>query len=285
MGNGYRKRLWSFKGGTDMSDLLFTVENNIAKITLNRPDRLNAFSEEMIELWIETLETIRDSDEIRVVLVTGNGKGFCAGGDIKEMIAGNGFYKSENDIVSTGLARKNSLWKKVQRIPLLLQEIDQPVIAQLHGIAFGAGLDMALMCDIRIAEEGTKLSESYVNIGLVPGDGAAYFLPKLVGIDKALDMLWTGKVIEADEAKENGLVTFVVPKGEVESFTAEYLQKIVNGPQQAIRLTKRAVYQSKDMSLRSSLDMISSSMGLVTELKDYQKGVQAVTEKRKPTFK
>src|SRR5690625_1240957 len=214
-----------------MSDLIFTVENNIAKITLNRPDRLNAFSEEMINLWIDALERVRDSDDIRAVLLSGNGKGFCAGGDIKEMIKGNDFYKSENDITSTGLARKNSLWKKVQRIPLLLEEIDQPVIAKIHGVAFGAGLDMALMCDIRIAEEGTRLSESYVNVGLVPGDGAAYFLPRLVGNDKALDMLWTGKVIEASEAKDMGLVTFVLPQDKIESFTDEYIQKIVNGPQ------------------------------------------------------
>jgi len=231
------------------------------------------------------LERVRDSDDIRAVLLSGNGKGFCAGGDIKEMIKGNGFYKSEKDITSTGLARKNSLWKKVQRIPLLLEEIDQPVIAKIHGVAFGAGLDMALMCDIRIAEEGTRLSESYVNVGLVPGDGAAYFLPRLVGNDKALDMLWTGKVIEASEAKDMGLVTFVLPQDKIESFTDEYIQKIVNGPQQAIRLTKRAVYQNRSMSLRPSLDMISSSMGLVTELEDYKLGVQAVMDKKKATFK
>ena len=267
-----------------MADLIFNVENSLAKITLNRPDSLNAFSEEMIETWISALETVRDSDDIRVVLISGNGRAFCAGGDIKEMVAGNGFYKSENDISSTGLARKNSLWKKVQRIPLLLEEIDKPVIAKVHGIAYGAGLDMALMCDIRIVAENTRLSESYVNVGLVPGDGAAYFLPKLVGTDQALDMLWTGKVIEAKEAKDMGLVTFVVPMDELDSFTDKYIQKLVNGPQQAIRLTKRAVYQSSNMSLRSSLDMISSSMGLVTEHEDYQRGVQAIVEKRKAVF-
>jgi len=268
-----------------MSDLLFTVEEGIAKITLNRPEALNAFSEEMIDRWIEALETIRDSEEIRAVVVTGNGKAFCSGGDIKEMAKGKGFYKSRTDIHSTALIRKNSLWKKVQRVPLLLEEIDQPVIAKMHGVAFGAGLDMALMCDIRIAGEGTKLSESYVNAGIVPGDGAAYFLPRLVGLDKALDMLWTGKVLHAEEAKELGLVTFVVPDHELDTFTNEYLKKIASGPQQAIRLTKRAVYQSRDISLRSSLDMISSYMGLVTELDDYKNGIKAIAEKRKPNFK
>ena len=114
-----------------MSDLIFSVESGIATITLNRPDSINAFSGEMLDLWIEALETVRDSDDIRVLIVQGNGRGFCSGGDIKEMISGRGFYKSDEDQISTGLNRKNSLWKKVQRIPLLLQEIDKPVIAKL----------------------------------------------------------------------------------------------------------------------------------------------------------
>lgn len=174
--------------------------------------------------------------------------------------------------------------EKVQRVPLLLEEIDKPVIAQVHGFAFGAGLDMALMCDIRIAAESTKFSESYIKVGIVPGDGAAYFLPKLVGIDQALDMLWTARVITAAEAKEKGLVTFVVPDGDLEHFTQEYVKKLVQGPQTAIQMIKRAVYQSQTMSLRSSLDYISSNMGLVTELPDYKEGVQAVLEKRKAEF-
>lgn len=268
-----------------MSDLLFDVKDGIATITLNRPDSINAFSGEMLNLWIKALETVRDSEEIRVLLVQGNGRGFCSGGDIKEMKAGRGFYKSSDDHVSTGLNRKNSLWKKVQRIPLLLQEIDQPVIAKVHGIAFGAGLDMALMCDIRIAAVSTKMSESYVKVGLVPGDGAAYFLPRLVGTDHALHMLWSGDVFEAKEAKEMGLVTFVVEDHELDTFVQKYVERLASGPQQAMRLTKRAVYQSKEMPLRSSLDFISSKMGLVMELEDFKEGVQAVTDKRKPNFK
>lgn len=267
-----------------MADLLFHVKNHVAYITLNRPERLNAFSEEMIDLWIEALETVRDSEDIRVVLLSGNGNAFCTGGDIKEMMSGNGFYKSDKDITSTALARKNSLWKKIQRVPITLQDIDKPVIAKMHGAAYGAGLDMALMCDIRIAETGTKISESYVNIGIVPGDGGAYFLPRIIGKDKALDMLWTGKVIDASEAKEIGLVTFVKDAQSIDEFTDSYVQKLVDGPQEAIRLIKRAVNQNEHMDLRSSLDLISSHMGIVTELPNYQEGVQALIDKRKPDF-
>jgi len=268
-----------------VADLLFEVNNNgVATITLNRPGSFNAFSEEMIKLWISALEEVRDNDEIRVLLIKGNGKAFCAGGDVKSMVAGKGFFESEDDITSTALARKNSLWKRVQRVPLLLEEIDKPVICQMHGYAMGAGLDMALMCDIRIAAASAKFSESYINVGIVPGDGGAYFLPKLVGIDQALDMLWTARVLTAEEAKEKGLVTFVVPDEELETFVQAYIEKLSNAPQEALRIIKRAVYQSQTMSLRSSLDYISSKMGIVTELPDYKEGVSAVLEKRKAKF-
>lgn len=267
-----------------MPDLLFEVDNHIATITLNRPESYNAFSEEMIMKWIEAFETVRDDDSIRVVIVKGNGKAFCAGGDIKAMQAGEGFYRSNEDITSTGLARKNSLWKKIQRIPLLLEEIDKPVIAQIHGFAMGAGLDMALMCDIRIAAKSAKVSESYINVAIVPGDGGAYYLPKLVGIDKALDLLWTARMLTAAEAKEIGLVTFVVEDEELDSFTRSYAEKLANGPQTAIRFIKRAVYQSQKMDLRSALDYISSQMAIVTELDDFKEGVDAVVNKRKPKY-
>jgi enoyl-CoA hydratase/carnithine racemase len=268
-----------------MTDLLFEVENHIATITLNRPESYNAFSEEMITNWIKALERVRDDESIRVVIVKGNGKAFCAGGDIKAMQAGEGFFNSEEDISSTGLARKNSLWKKIQRIPLLLEEIDKPVIAQLHGFAMGAGLDMALMCDIRIAAKSTKLSESYINVAIVPGDGGAYYLPKLVGIDKALDMFWTARMLSAEEAKEMGFVTFVVDDEELDQYTRAYAEKLANGPQTAIRFIKRAVYQSQKMDLRSALDYISSQMAIVTELDDFKEGVNAVVNKRKPVYK
>lgn len=268
-----------------MADLLFEVQQNIATITLNRPDAYNAFSEEMITEWIKALETVRDSDTIRAVIVKGNGKSFCAGGDIKAMQQGEGFFKSEEDISSTGLARKNSLWKKIQRVPLLLEEIDKPVIAQVHGFAMGAGLDMALMCDIRIAAKSTKISESYINVAIVPGDGGAYYLPKLIGIDQALDMFWTAKVLTADEAKEKGVVTYVVDDEQLDAFTLDYAKQLASRPKTTVQFIKRAVYQSQKMDLRSALDYISSQMAIVTELEDFKEGVDAVVEKRKPVFK
>ena len=233
-----------------MSDFLYEVDGHLARLTMNRPEHLNCFSEEMIHLWTAALEDIRDRDDIYAVLLSGNGKAFCAGGDVKAMAAGDGFFESHDDITSTALARKNSLWKGIQRIPLILEEIDRPVVAKIHGPAVGAGLDMALMCDVRIAAESASMSESYFNAGIVPGDGGAYFLPRLVGRDRALDM-----------------------------FVEEYMQKLLEAPQQAMRLTKRAIHESEQSTLRASLDMVSSFMGIVTELDDYRTRTAALVEK------
>lgn len=271
-----------------MSDLIFKVENGIGTIKLNRPESLNAFSLNMIENWIDALTEVRDNDDIRVLVLTGNGKAFCAGGDIKAIKNGNGFLDlsgdESKDFSTTGLKRKNSLWKYVQRIPLLMHEIDKPTIAAINGDAIGAGLDMALQCDIRIASDSARLGEGYVKLGLVPGDGGGYYLPRIVGLDKALELLWTGKLIHAQEAKEIGLVTKVFHSDQLLNETYQFAQQLANGPQQAIRLIKRTVYQGLNSDLKTSLDLVSSFMGLVTEHSDYKEGVRALIEKRKPNF-
>ena len=261
-----------------MPDLLYEVQGHLARITLNRPGQLNCFSEEMIRLWTAALEDIRDRDDIYAVLLSGSGKAFCAGGDVKAMAAGDGFFESQNDISSTALARKNSLWKGIQRIPLILEEIDRPVVAKIHGPAVGAGLDMALMCDVRIAAESAPLSESYFNAGIVPGDGGAYFLPRLVGRDKALDLFWTTRTVRGAEAERMGLVTRSVPDEELDEFVEQYMQRLLDAPQQAMRLTKRAIHESELSTLRASLDMVSSFMGIVTELDDYRSRTAALVE-------
>lgn len=262
-----------------MPDFIYEVKDHLARITMNRPEHLNCFSEEMIQLWTAALEDIRDRDDIYVVLLSGNGKAFCAGGDVKAMAAGEGFFESNDDITSTALARKNVLWRGIQRIPLILEEIDKPVIAKIHGSAVGAGLDMALMCDIRIASESASFSESYFNVGIVPGDGGAYFLPRLVGRDKALDLFLMARVLKGAEAERIGLVTHVVPDDQLDDYVEQYIQRLMDAPQQAMRLTKRAIDQSEQSTLRSSLDLVSSFMGIVTELDDYRTRTAALVER------
>ncbi|MBL0385975.1 enoyl-CoA hydratase/isomerase family protein [Tumebacillus sp. ITR2] len=271
-----------------MSDLLFEVKDHIATITLNRPEALNAFSVPMIQAWVSALEECRDNDDIRVVVVTGAGRAFCSGGDVRAMREGKGFLAQgddEIDTYTTGLARKNSLWKLIQRVPLTLEQVDKPVIAALNGDAVGAGLDMALMCDLRVASDTARFSEGYVKLGIVPGDGGAYFLPKLVGMAKALELLLTGDRIDAREAERIGLVNSVVPAEQVLDEAYKLASKIAAQPPVAVRLIKRAAYQSQRTDLRTALDLVSSHMAIVTETEDHLEAVRALLEKRQGEYR
>lgn len=266
-----------------MNDLEFNIENGIAYIRLNRPDHLNAFSKEMIDIWIQSLHEIRDNPAIYAGIVTGNGRAFCAGGDVKSMINNKGFMaKDENDRTdfrSTPLAVKNSLWKNIQRIPLLMEEIDKPMIAMINGHAVGAGLDMALMCDIRIASEKAKLGETYINAGIVPGDGGGYYLPKIIGQARALEMFWTGKVLTAQEAYDWNLVNHIVPHETLGEFTREYCEKIAEKSQTIIQMTKRVVIESQSMTLKQSLDYVSSQMAISVFDEGHEKAVNELKKK------
>lgn len=266
-----------------MSDLIFEKSEQVGIIRLNRPDSLNAFSLEMIEMWIESLERIRDDEDIFVGIVTGNGKAFCAGGDITSLIKGEGFMKkspsSEHDFKTLPIHTKNSLWKYIQRIPLLMEEIDKPMIAAINGTAIGAGLDMALMCDMRFCSDQAKLGEGYINVGIVPGDGGGYYLPRIIGMDKALEMFWTGDIISADRAKEIGLVTRVFPHDQLLEETMRFADRLTQKPQQAIRMTKRVAYQGQSMTLRQSLDMVSSFMALAVHHPEHEHSLAQLSKK------
>ena len=252
----------------------YTIDGQIAIITLNRPEAKNAFSPEMIALWKGFLEKAREDENVRVIVVTGRGDTFCSGGDIRDMADGN--LKSWD--------MKRFLWDGVHRIVLVLEDLDKPVIAAINGAAMGAGLDMALMCDLRVCSDRARLSESYINMGLIPGDGGAYFLPRLVGVPKALELLLTGKIIDPQEAQQLGIVNQVVPHERLMDETLLLAATIAGKPPLAVRMMKRAVYQGLTSTLRSHLDYISSQLSLLSETKDHQEAARAFLEKRKPTF-
>ena len=260
-----------------MSELLYEIKDGIGTITLNRPERLNAFTLEMIDLWVEALQDARENDAVRVVVVTGAGRAFCSGGDVGNMASGS-------REAMTGLQHKQWL-EVVHRVPLTLETLDKPVIAALNGAAAGAGLDMALMCDLRFAAEGARFSEAYVKVGLIPGDGGTYFLPRLVGPARALELLWTGDFVDAREAERIGLVNRVVPPDQLMPTTYEFAGRLASGPTVAIRTIKRAVYQGLRTDLRAHLDLISSHMAFIRQTEDHREGARAFVEKRPPQFK
>jgi enoyl-CoA hydratase/carnithine racemase len=253
-----------------MSDLLTLKESGVGTITLNRPAKKNSFTFEMIEEWVATLEKWRTDPEVAVIVLTGAGNDFCSGVD----------FSSAGDPMQTGpYEMKHLLWDKVHRIPLILEDIDKPVIAAMKGVAVGAGLDMGLMCDLRFAADNARFSEGYVKVGLVPGEGGAYWLPRLVGPAKALELLWTGDFIDAAEALRIGMVNRVYPEDRLMDETYEFARRLVAGPGAVHRIIKRATYQSARTDLRTSLDMISSHMGVIRETKDSKDAFQAALQR------
>ncbi len=213
-----------------MSDLLYEVKDKIATITLNRPDKLNAFTRDMIDAWAKSLSAAQADDSVNVIVVTGSGRAFCSGGDVGRMREGE----------PTALDGKNSLWEGVHRVPKTLETVDKPVIAMVNGLAVGAGMGMCVMCDMRVAAESARFSTGYVRVGLVPGDGDTYFLPRLVGAAKALELLWTADFIEAPEAHRLGIVQRVVPDAQLKDATYALARQIADGPQIPIRMTAGA---------------------------------------------
>ncbi|MFN8525790.1 MAG: enoyl-CoA hydratase-related protein [Chloroflexota bacterium] len=258
-----------------MSTLLYEIADRVATITLNRPERLNAFDAEMLDRWVEALQDARTNDEVNVIVLTGAGRAFCSGGDVGNMAARE---------TADGYHHKQWL-EVIHRIPLTLETIDKPVIAAMNGAAVGAGLDMALMCDIRYAAEGARFSEGYIKVGLIPGDGGSYFLPRLVGTARALELLWTGDFVDAQEAERIGLVNKVFAPEDLMRETYVLAQRLAYGPAVAIRTIKRMVYAQQRMDLRASLDMVSSNMGFIRQTQDHREGARAFVEKRVPDFK
>lgn len=257
-----------------MADLLYEVKDRIATITLNRPDKLNAFTGPMIDTWVQSLHEAQKDDGVNVVIVTGNGRAFCTGGDVGRMGAGE----------PTPLENKNQLWEHIHRVPKTLEAMDKPVIAMVNGLAVGAGMGMCVMCDVRIASDEARFSTGYVRVGLVPGDGDTYFLPRLVGTAKALELLWTAEFIDAPEALRVGVVQRVVPAAQLREATWAFAEQIANGPQIPIRMIKRLVYQSMRLDLRTHLDLVSSHMAVVRKTADHAEGVAAFKEKRPAKF-
>jgi enoyl-CoA hydratase/carnithine racemase len=258
-----------------LAELEYSVENGVGTILLNRPERKNAFTVGMVDAWASTLEEARDDDTVGAVLITGAGDAFCAGGEFSDI--------EPSDEVSV-YERKTYLTEHVHRVALTMEDVDKPVIAAVNGVAIGAGMDFALMCDMRFAARSARLSEGYIKVGLVPGDGGAYYLPRLIGTAKALELLLTGDFVDAMEAERIGLVNRVCEDDELMEETRAFAERLAAGPPLVTRTIKRAVYQSSRADLRTALDLISSHMAVMQSTRDSQEAFYAAKERREARF-
>lgn len=263
-----------------MSLVLTEIDaDGIVTLSLNDPETRNAISDlPMIEALIAAVTEANSNPEARVVILTGVGKAFSSGGNIKKMGANGGL----NDPVP---ARTRLNYKHgIQRIPQLFEALEIPVIAAVNGPAIGAGCDLTLMCDVRIAGESAKFAESFVKLGIVPGDGGAWLLPRVVGFSKACEMALTGDLVGAEEALGIGLVSKVVPDDRLLDEARAVARRIAANPTHAVRMTKRLLRQASQLELDQVLELSAAYQALAHATQDHAEAVAAMLEKRPPVF-
>ncbi len=263
----------------DFNEIIFKVDDRIAIITLNRPEIRNAMtSERMIDELEAACDIVNEDRNITVLVLTATDPAFSAGGNIKDMATKSGMFAGRPTELMVNYR------KFVQRIPLIFQKIEVPVIAAVNGPAIGAGFDMTMMCDIRIASEKAKFGETFLNVGLIPGDGGAWFLPKVVGMAKACELTFTGDVIDAQEALDINLVSYVVPHDELMMKALDIAEKISMKPPEALRIAKRLLYMGQRLTLPDLLEQSASLQALCHHTDDHIEALNAMSEKREPKF-
>ena len=258
--------------------IILEKKHNIATITMSRPEKLNALNYEMGDELIDVFGVVDEDDDIRVVILTGAGRAFSAGADIKERF----LAKIEE--------RKRGVIEDITKdfdelAPLALARVRKPVIASINGPAVGFGCSITLVCDIRIASENAKFSLPFCRVGISPEMGATYFLPRLVGMGKACELVFTARMIDAKEAKEIGLVNHVVPADELTKATHEMATSITKLAPLAIRVSKRALYREVNNDLITQAQYEAFAIDYLRGTVDHEEGARAFLEKREPVFK
>ncbi len=231
-------------------EILLEKMGSVTVLTLNRPEARNALTDErMIDEIVLACASVQEDPDAKCLVLTGVGPAFSAGGNVKDMAERKGMFAG-------GPAELRENYRRgIQRIPLAMQRLDVPAIAAVNGPAIGAGCDLACMCDIRIASEAARFGETFVSLGLIPGDGGAYFLPRVVGFAKALELAFTGRVFDAAEALRIGMVTEVLPAEELMPRAMQIASEIARQPGQALRLAKRLFHLAQGKSLEETLEI------------------------------
>lgn len=252
--------------------LQFTKENGVATLQFNRPDKYNSFNKELAMAVQAALDDCEADESVRVIVVTGAGKAFCAGQDLVEAIDPN------------GPALEKIVGEHYNPIVMRLRAIEKPIIAAVNGVAAGAGANLALACDIVIAKESASFIQAFSAIGLIPDSGGTYFLPRLVGIQKALALMLTGEKVAAKEAEAMNMIYKAVADEEFDAYITGLAAKMAVMPTVGYGLTKRAVNASFDNTLKAQLDLEEELQKMAGSTHDFKEGTQAFVEKRKPKF-
>lgn len=256
----------------DYKYLDYGVDGKVARLTLNRPEIYNALNDQLTFELQDALKRIQSDDNCRVIVLTGAGNAFSSGQDLKGISPDPGF------------SFKSAIERRYNPIIRLMRGMPKPIICRLNGVAAGAGCSLALACDLIIASENAALSQAFVNIGLVPDSGSAFFLPRLTGLAHAFELATTGKKITAAEAFALGLVNKVVPSDKLDDVVNEYVQYYSNAATKAIGLIKQMLYRSGTSSLEDMLTYEAYCQEIAGQTADHAEGVKAFLEKRKPVF-
>lgn len=260
--------------------ITMTIDRGIAVITLNMPETRNAITgADAIDEIEAACRAVNEDMEINVLIITGTDPSFSSGGNVKDMRDKKGMFKG------TPAGIMDSYRKNVQRIPLAVYGVEVPSIAAVNGPAIGAGCDLALMCDMRVASERASFGETFLNVGLVPGDGGAYFLPRAVGMAKACELTFTGDVISADDAFGIGLVNYVVPHEKLMDRSMALAAKIASKPPEALRMAKRLLYMGQYATLPHLLEQSAAYQALCHHTDDHMEALEAFFQKRAPVYK
>lgn len=261
---------------SDENILLIEQQDAVRVITLNRPDKLNSFNDELTFKLQDALKEAEKHDGTRAIILTGAGRGFCAGQDL------------QSRAVSADSGQRPSLGDSIRRrynpIIIRLRRIEKPVIAAVNGVAAGAGASVTFACDYRIVAEGVSFIQSFTKVGLIPDSGSTFFLPRLIGFTRALDLMLSADKLEAQEALRLGLINKIVPADKLMTEALSLADRLAKGPTKAFGLTKRAVNRAVFPDLEELLDYEASLQEIAGRSDDFQEGVRAFVEKRQPVY-
>jgi enoyl-CoA hydratase/carnithine racemase len=256
--------------------LKYEQEGHVVTLTMNDPERRNPLTgNSAVPEFLEAIERIERDSSVRAVIITGAGTAFCSGGNVRDM---------DRYAQMSGMELRQEYRTGIQRLPLALFNLEVPVIAAVNGAAIGAGLDLACMCDIRVASEHAKFAESFVKLGIIPGDGGAWLLPRIIGLSRATELTLTGQMIDARQAAEWNLVSRVVPAEQLLDSAREIAAAIAANPPHAVRLAKRLLREALHTRLDTLLEMSATFQVLSHQTADHREAVAAFIEKRPATF-